>query len=377
MKINKTVKILIIFSSLIAAVLFLTSCSARKEKKLMKKLENKPLAPREGLPNPSGDIVLSVVGETITADQIVTPLVEKVKPVAQQSSYEQFQAQLGPQLEMLLTNEVANILLYQKAKKKLGAQADAAIEKAVDAEVQKYIANYNGDYAKAEEQLRSMGMDWQSFREYQQKFIISQSYISTMLPKIKPVTYRELREAYDQLKEEQFTTPASIQFRLIDIQPNKIELNDPNEDRMIATQNLVDDIYTRLQNGEEFGQLAEKFSHGHRAIFGGLWQPVNPDSIAQPYDVLANHASQIEIGQLAEPISTNEHIFIMKLEQKTEYNVQSFEDVQQEIESRLKLAQQRQALDKMSREIAKEVAIPNKERFLNFCLQKLYVKANQ
>ncbi|MHC5075531.1 MAG: peptidylprolyl isomerase [Planctomycetota bacterium] len=377
MKMNKTVKTIIIFSLLITAVLFLVSCAGRKEKKLMKQLENKPLAPRGDLPNPSGDIVLSVVGETITADQIVTPLVEKVKPVAQQASYEQFQAQLGPQLEMLLTNEVANILLYQKAKKKLGAQADTAIEKAVDAEVQKYIANYNGDYAKAEEQLRSMGMDWQSFREYQQKFIISQSYISSMLPKIKPVTYRELREAYETLKEEQFTTPASIKFRLIDIQPDKIELNDPNEDRMIATQNLIDDIYTRLQNGEDFAQLAEKFSHGHRAMFGGLWQPVNPDSIAQPYDVLAQHTSQMEPGQLTEPISTNEHIFIMKLEQKTEYNAQSFEEVQQEIESRIKLAQQRQALDKMSQQIAKEVAIPNKERFLNFCLQKLYVKANQ
>jgi uncharacterized lipoprotein YmbA len=377
MKINKTVKILIIYSSLIAAVLFLASCSGRKEKKLMKQLENKPLAPREGLPNPSGDIVLSVVGETITADQIVTPLVEKVKPIAQQASYEQFQAQLGPQLEMLLTNEVANILLYQKAKKKLGAQADAAIEKAVDGEVQKFIANYNGDYAKAEEQLQSMGMDWQSFREYQQKFIISQSYISSMLPKTKPVTYRELREAYDQLKEEQFTTPASIQFRLIDIQPGKIELKDPNEDRMTATQNLVDNIYTRIQNGEDFGQLAEELSHGHRAMFGGLWQPVNPDSLAEPYDILARRTAQMEPGQLAEPISTNEHIFIMILEQKTEYNIQSFEEVQQEIESRLKFAQQRQALDKMSQEIAKEVAIPNKERFLNFCLQKLYVKANQ
>ncbi|MHC4131777.1 MAG: peptidylprolyl isomerase [Planctomycetota bacterium] len=377
MKINKTIKTVVIFILLISAVPFFASCSGRKEKKLIKELENKPLAPREGLPSPSGDIVLSIAGETITSDQMVTPLVEKVKPIAQQASYEQFQAQLAPQLEMLLTNEVANILLYQKAKKKLGAQADTAIGKAVDAEVQKFIATYNGDSAKAEEQLRSMGMDWQSFREYQQKFIISQSYISTMLPKIKPVTYRELREVYDQVKDEKFTTPASIQFRLIDIQPEKIELGDPNEDRIIATQNLVNDIYTRIQDGEDFGELAKEFSKGHRAIFGGLWQPVNPESLAEPYDIIAKHSGQMKPGQLAEPISTNEHIFIMKLELKTEYNVQSFEEVQQQIESGLKLAQQRQALDKMSQEIAKEVAIPNKERFLNICLQKLYVKASQ
>jgi hypothetical protein len=377
MKRNKIIKTFVIISLLFTAVLFLDACSARKEKKLMKKLENKPLAPREGLPSPSGDIVLAVAGETITTDQIVTPLVESVKPIAQQAPYEQFQAQLAPQLEILLTNEVANILLYQKAKKKLGAQADTAIGKAVDTEVQKFIANYNGDYAKAEEQLRSMGMDWQTFREYQQKFIISQSYISTMLPKIKPVTYRELREAYEQVKDQQFTTPASIQFRLIDIQPEKIELNDPNEDRMTVTQNIVNDIYTRIQNGEDFEQLAKEFSHGHRAIFGGLWQPVNPESLAEPYNIIAKHTDKMKPGQLAEPISTNQHIFIMKLEQKTEYNVQSFEEVQQQIESSLKIAQQRQALDKMSREIAKEVAIPNKERFLNFCLQKLYVKASQ
>jgi parvulin-like peptidyl-prolyl isomerase len=362
---------------LLVALIFSASCSDQKEKKLMRELENKPLPPRDNLPAPSGDIVLAIAGETITADQIVKPLVERIKPIAQQTTYEQFQAQLAPQLEMLLTNEVANIVLYQKAKKQLGAQADSAIEKAVNAEVQKFINSFGGDYAKAEEQLRSMNMDWQSFREYQQKLIISQSYISSQLPKIKPVTYREILEAYNQLKDEQFTTPASIQFRLIDIQPKKIELNDPNEDRMNVAENLVNDIYTRIQNGEDFGQLAKKYSNGHRAMFGGLWQPVNPDSLAKPYDIIANHTDTMQSGQLAEPIRTDEHIFIIKLQQKTEYQVEPFEKVQRQIESRLALEQQRKAIDHLSQQIAKEVAIPNKEAFLNFCLQKLYFAAKQ
>ncbi|MHC4757039.1 MAG: peptidylprolyl isomerase [Planctomycetota bacterium] len=343
----------------------------------MKELENKPLAPREGFPAPSGDIVLSVVGETITVDQIVSPLVEKVRPIAQQTTYEQFQAQLGPQLDVLLTNEVANILIYQKAKEKLGAQADTAIKNAVDGEVQKYISNFGGDYAKAEEQLRSVDMDWQSFRKYQQKLIISQSYISTQLPKMKPVSYRQLLETYNQLKESQFTTPASIQFRLIDIQPDKIDINDPNQNRNAVAQNLVDEIYNKILNGEDFGELAKQYSHGHRSIFGGQWQPINPDSLAEPYNTLANHAGSMQPGQLAEPIQTNEHIFIMKLEEKTEYHIEPFEKVQQQIESGIRIAQQRQALDQLSREIASEVAVPNKETFLTFCLQKLYVKASQ
>jgi hypothetical protein len=201
MKKVKTITAAIIGCLLIIFVLFSTSCSDRKEKKLMKELENKPLAPREGFPAPSGDIVLSVVGETITANQIVNPLVEKVRPIVQQTTYEQFQAQLAPQLDVLLTNEVANILIYQKAKEKLGVQADTAIKTAVDGEVQKYISNFGGDYAKAEEQLRSVDMDWESFRKYQKKLIISQSYISTQLPKMKPFSYRQLLETYNQLNK--------------------------------------------------------------------------------------------------------------------------------------------------------------------------------
>jgi parvulin-like peptidyl-prolyl isomerase len=144
-----------------------------------------------------------------------------------------------------------------------------------------------------------------------------------------------------------------------------------------VAQNLADEIYTRILNGEDFGELAKIYSHGHRSIFGGQWQPVNPDNLAEPYDTLANHSKSMQSGQIAEPIQTNEHIFIMKLEEKSEYYVEPFQKVQQQIESTIRITQQRQALDQLSREIASEVAIPNKERFLNFCLQKLYVKASQ
>ena len=343
----------------------------------MKELENKPLAPRDNLPAPSGDIVLSVLGETITTDQIVDPLVERVKPIVEQATYETFQARIAPQIEQLLTSEVANIILYQKARKELGEQADTAIEKAVDKEIQKFVNSFGGDYAKAELQLRSMDMDWQSFREYQQKLIISQSYIAKELPETKPITYRQLRQTYNELKESQFTTPASIQFRLIDIQPNKLKLSDPNQNRIVAAQNLVDDLYTRIKRGEDFAALAEQYSHGHRSIYGGLWQPVNPDSLAEPYDIIARHTNQMQPGQLAEPIQIENHIFIIKLEQKTEYNVQSFEEVQQQLESTLAVTQQRQAIDRLSQKIASDVAIPNRELFLRFCLQELYAKASE
>jgi len=343
----------------------------------MKELENKPLAPRDNLPVPSGDIVLSVLGETITTDQIVDPLVERVKPIVEQATYETFQARIAPQIEQLLTSEVANIVLYQKARKELGAQADTAIEKAVDKEIQKFVNSFGGDYAKAELQLRSMDMDWQSFREYQQKLIISQSYIAKELPETKPITYRQLRKTYNELKESRFTTPASITFQLIDIQPDKLRLNDPNQDRMTAAQDLADDLYTRIQAGEDFEVLAREYSHGYRSIYGGQWQPVNPDSLAEPYDIIARHANAMEPGQLAKPIQIQNHIFIMKLQEKTEYNVQSFEEVQQELESTIRVNQQRQAIDRLSQKIAGEVAIPNRELFLRFCLQELYAKASE
>ena len=354
-------------------------------------LEGIPFAQREGLPEASGGFVLAVGGETITAEEIVIPLTEHFRPVAQRSDFAQFKQRVGPELERIIVTRVSNILLYSQAKRDIGGeQIEERLEEVAEAEVRRFIVGFEGDYAKAEEALKQMGFDWASFKEYKKKEILSQSYIVSQLPENKPITYSELIERYNEMKEEFFVTAARLKFRLIDIQPSKLEVGsqsrknafgvrvaDPNKSRQEQVRELANELLGRLQAGEDFGALAKQYSHGHRAMFGGLWKPVQPDSLAEPYDILASVAEKIKPGQIAGPIEAGEHIFIMKLEEKRAKGVEPFEKVQKQVEQRIIIDRRKQAVDELGARLVQQAVLKNMDAFVGFCLGEIYRMSNE
>ena len=351
--------------------------SSDKPKFTKEEMVRIPLPQRSGLPECSGGFVLAVGGQTITSDEVVMPLLEHFRPIAQRSDFERFKEQAQPALERILTSKISNILLYQQAQRQAGEQVDEALEKAAEAEVRRFVVSFEGDYAKAEETLKEMGMDWASFREYQKKMILSQSYIASKLPANSPITYSELMDCYNGMKEKFFIRPTMLKFRLIDIQIARLEVTDPNQNRQQQAKQLANDLVRRLQAGEDFSALAKQYSHGHRAMFGGLWKPLQPQSLAEPYDILALEAGKIESGQIAGPIETDEHIFIMKLEEKRAKSFEPFEKVQREVEAKINFDRRKKAIDELDAKLAQQVALSEKDAFVDFCLEKIYQMNNQ
>ncbi|HEW79060.1 MAG TPA: hypothetical protein ENH34_03715 [Phycisphaerales bacterium] len=357
----------------------LTAGCASKDKPALSEaeLERIPFAQREDLPQASGGFVLAVSGETITSDEVIATLIKRFRPVAQRNDFERFKEQAMPAIEQALVTKISNILLYNQAKKKGGADIDEALEKAAEAEVKRFIVSFEGDSAKAEQALRQRGMNWDSFKEYQKKMILSQSYISSQLPDDRPVTYSELVESYNKMKEEFFTTQAMLKFQLIDIQPAELEAADPNQSRLEQAEKLADELLERLQAGEDFGELARQYSHGYRRLFGGLWKLVQPDSLAKPYDILAAKAEKIEQGQIAGPIETDGHIFIMKLIEKRLKSFKPLEEVQKEVEAKIVFERRKEAIDELSAKLVQQAALGNNDEFIDFCVQKIYRMCNQ
>ncbi len=360
------------------ALLLVTACTDTKKPVFTKaELEQIPVTLKADPPEPSGGFVLSVKGETITSDEIILPALTHFRELSRKSSFEQFQAQAGPQIEQALIGRISNILLYQQAKKQGGEQIDEALEKAAEEEVRRFIVGFGGDYAKAEEALKQMGMNWASFRDYEKRMILSQSYVSTKMPKDKPITYSDLINYYNAMKEKRFAKPALLVFRLIDIEVAKVESGDPNKNQLEKAQNLADELMKQLRAGEDFAELAQKYSNGYGREDGGLWWPVAPESLAAPYDVLAREAEKIQPGQLAGPIASGDHILIMKLEDKQGESVVPFEKVQKELEAQISLERRKQAVDKFGAELVEQAIVGEKDAFINFCLERIYQISNQ
>ena len=360
-----------IFLPLLAFLLLAVGCES-KPKYTDVQLELMPPPQKQGLPEPSGGFVLAVAGEVITSKEIVTTVMERFRPVAQRNDFEQFKTLTRPALEQLLTSKISSILLYDEAKNDVAEEIEAQLKKAVNNEVARFLAGFGGDYARAEDALKQMGMDWQSFREYQEKMILSQSYIQSQLPEDKPITYSELTDYYDRMKGELFFKPAMIRFRLIDIEVAKVEAAEPNESRQEKAKALAGEVVGRIQQGADFGKLAKRYSHGHRRQLGGLWKPVHPESLAEPYDVLAAEADRIRPGQTAGPIEADGHIFIMKLEEKQPEGFKPFDEVQKEIEARIDFERRKTAIDELSAKLVQQAALGEKDAFIDFCLKKIY-----
>jgi len=360
------------------AFLLVWGCVSKTNPALMEaEMERSHPLQRQVLPEPSGGFVLAMGEETISGEEVITATIEHFKDFAQRSSFEQFALQARGALEQLIMRRISDILLYHQAKIEAGKDVDERLDKLADAEVRRFIVSFGGDYAKAEEALKKMGMDWVSFKKYQKRMILSQSYISSQLPENRPITYSELTDNYNSMRDEFFTIPATLLFRLIDIEVAKVGVADPNESRVVRARELADGLVERIKSGEDFGELAKEYSHGHRRAFGGLWKPVQPGSLAVPYDVLAAEAEKIEQGQIAGPIEAEGHIFIMKLEEKRPRSVEPFEKVQGRIEAKIIFERRKKAADEFSAKLVQQAKLANKDEFIDFCVEEIYRRCNR
>jgi len=336
-----------------------------------------PLTQSQQLPDASGGFVISVAGRSIDADEVISPAAVRLAPLARNNTFENFKTEAEPTIRQIALTKISNILLYQKAEKQAGEDIHEALEKAVKAEVQKFINQFGGDIAQAEAVLQEMDMSWETFRYHIRSRILSQSYLQTQLPEEKTVSHSELIELYEQVKDRLFTQPAKIQFRLIDIVISQMDVNDPNIERREKAEQLAAHIMEQFEAGADFGTLAKKYSHGYRSSQGGLWQEVQPSSLAEPYHIIAEAAEKIAPGEVSEPIGAGGHIFIIKLIKKQPTRVAGFEQVQDKLEARLRLKNKQQAIEKLSNQFLRQARLVELQEFIQFCLWKLYVINNQ
>jgi hypothetical protein len=358
-------------------IFMLAGCD--KEKRLTDtQIARMPNPQTTGLPLPTGGMVLAVDNETITCDQVIGSLAEPLRQQALNPSFETFKRESRPLVEQFVAAKIANIIVYKNAKRDAGTQAEERINEAVETEVKRFLANFGGDYASAEDALKKDGFNtWQEFRDFQKKLILSQSYLSAKLPPEQPITYNEMLAFYNRVKANDYTKAGRISFQLIDIQPAKLDNPYPNKPVIQTARELADSLLLKIKSGEDFANLARQYSKGPWADTGGIFEPVEPNSLAKPYDILAKQAQNLAPGQIAGPIEIESHIFIMKLLDKQNETNAPFEKVQDEIKKRIQLDRRKKFFDELNEKIVQQASIENKDDFVDFCLLKIYEKNNK
>ncbi|MCE5341158.1 MAG: peptidylprolyl isomerase [Planctomycetaceae bacterium] len=326
------------------------------------------------MPVPTGGLVLSVESTAVTADELVEPVIANFRQLAKEQDFEHFKISARPMVANMLLQRVADIKLYQKAKAALPeGVSDEVIDKIVEEEVQKFIARCGGNYSEVEKLLAKMGTNWKEFYREQRRAILIQSFISEELKDEKPITHSELLAYYNKIKADNYEQKAQLTFRVIDILPYKLyDANDPNVGGDQKADQLAAEIIGKIKNGEDFNDLAKKYSQDYSAKDGGLWKPVVPGTLAAPYDVIEKAAANMKDGDVSEPIKSSGHIFIVKLIDKKESMNKPFEQVQGEVEARMQLEKRKKVVNDMMDKIIKQVDLTYADQFVEYCLEKAY-----
>ena len=361
---------------IVLALVFACGCASSDKKPVVspEELELIPIPQKYGLPEPSGGMTLSVGKDTLTAQEVISALVEYLGEIPS-SDYKTFKTQVKPQIGAFIETKISNILLAEMASNSTNQSVEEQLDKLAEQEVRAYINDiHNGDYAKAEEELRKGGLNWASFKELKKKQILSQSYVSEQLNENKLVTHTELLVFYNANKDRLFSKQGLLEFRLIDIQPAKITLDDPNQDSSQAAQQLVDKIIAEIEQDQDFAALAKQYSHGHKAESGGLWSSSSPESIAAPYDILVTKAESMQIDEVTEPIDAAGRIFIMKLLKNQQTQHTSFEQAQQRIEEYVLAKRRLEEVNKLQEKLLARAGVIEKGGFVEFCTEQIYLQ---
>lgn len=359
-----------------ATVLTLGCGDSKKGKFTEEQMRHFPLANRYDLPEATGGMVMSLFSETITADEILLAVEERLMPAAAQMDRQTFFEQTRPLFRQTVRSKVADILLYEEARKKAPENIDEVLDKAVEQEIHRFVASYGNNYALAEATIRKMGMDWRTFRQYQKKMLMTQSYLSQKLDEKVRFTHSQMTAYYDAHRDELFCRAGMVEFYVIDILPKLLDADVIGEGQTAsqAAMELATALAARARTGEDFAALAKQYSHGPLAASGGKWLPVTlgADALPEPYDVLEAEAVKLQPDQVSDPIVSADHIFVMKLTAKDIGGCKSFAEVQPMVEQQLLFQRRQKQYDDFVSELIKQADFVEMERFAEFCINTAY-----
>jgi peptidyl-prolyl cis-trans isomerase SurA len=265
-------------------------------------------------------IVAQVNDEIITLSELKRVMAEYRQELEKRYSGKQLEQAMEQAEKEALDNLITEKLLYQKAVE-MGFNANASTQ--VSAYIQQIIKENNlKDTSELEEALAQQGITLADFRDQIRRSIITNDLIDTFVRSRITLLTPEIEKYYKD-NADQFTTPEEVTLSEIVI---------PNEGSDAAAQNRANDIYSRLQKGESFSELASQYSKGPTASKGGsigtyLISKLNPEIVK----AIAN----LEEGDISKPQKSADGYVIYRIDSHKPPALSPLEDVKDEIRNQL------------------------------------------
>ena len=291
------------------------------------------LPPLPAAKTPHGTVVEDVVVRV--NDQIITR--SDVEREAAQTVQEAEQQQLSAadvalKQKDMLRDMIDQQLLLSKAKE-LGLNADADVIRQLD---QIRIENKMASLDELAAAAKSQGVSFEDFKAKIRNQILTRQVVQDEVGRRLQLSPTDER-AYYQLHLKEFEQPEQV--RLSEILVPLPETATPAE--IVAGEKKADDIKTKVMQGQDFADLAKKFSGGPTAAQGGELGLFKRGALAK---VLEDQTFSLPVGQSTQPIRTRQGFVILKVAEHDQAGPAPMKAVEPQIQEALYIQQMQPAL---------------------------------
>src|ERR1700722_489104 len=210
------------------------------------------------------EIIARVNNEIITRSEY-----EKARVAAADEAKQDCQGHCTPeQLEIAIEDRQKNALrdlidqsLLVQRGKDMGISVEPDVIKKLD---QIRIQNNLSSMEDLEKAVSSQGINWEDFKNNIRNGVLTQRVISSEVGSHITIGHDEIEKYYDEHKSE-FVRPEQVALRSIEINTEK---KSPEE--IVELKKKAEATLKRIKDGEDFGEMAKRFSDGSTAKQGGF-----------------------------------------------------------------------------------------------------------
>ncbi len=271
------------------------------------------------------EIVARVNNEIISAADLQrahNALEDEVKQECRKCSPQQLQLLLSEKQKNLLRDLIDQSLLVQRAKD-MGISVEADVTKRLDQIRQQ---NNIASMEDLEKKINESGVSFEDFKSNIRNNLLTQEVIRRQVGSKIIIGRDEVQKYYDEHKSE-FQRPEQVVLREIFVSTEK-----KNEGEIAELEKKARNLLERVKKGEDFGELAKRYSDGSTAKNGGELGVFERGQLAKDIE---EGVFKLNKGQMTEVIRTKTGFLILQVQQRYQAGLQPVDKVENEVMNRL------------------------------------------
>ena len=277
-----------------------------------------------------GKVVEEVVAR-VNNDIITRSELDKARSSAADGAREDCNGRCTPEQLQVAVEDSQKYALRDLIDQSLLAQRGKDMDINVEPEVVKQLdqirqKNNLKDLDDLEKAVSSSGVNWEDFKNNIKNRILTQEVIRREVGSHINITHDEEMKYYEEHKKD-FVRPEQVALSAIEIKTEGKKESEIPELKAKA-QKLLD----RVKEGEDFGELAKRFSDGATAQQGGYLGQYKRGELSKE---LEDIVFKMNRNQLTDVIETKQGFLVLKVLEHYEEGEQSFEKVENEIQDHL------------------------------------------